>query len=97
MAHMRGTRRAHSKRAGAETKRKTSAPKSVSRKGAKIAALRSSGVLTVNEPHRATSQTASQIVSTFHVDKHTVQRVDSILDKLRKAGQIATPAKKKLG
>jgi hypothetical protein len=54
-------------------------------------------VLTVKEPHRATSQTASQIVSTFHVDKHTVQRVDSILDKLRKAGQIATPAKKKPG
>jgi hypothetical protein len=97
MARMGGTRRVGAKRIGADAKRKRTAPKSGTRKGAKVASLRSSGILTVKEPHRATSQTASQIVSTVHADKFTVQRVDSILEKLRRAGHIATPAKKKHG
>jgi hypothetical protein len=54
-------------------------------------------VLTASRPHRATSQTASQIMSALQVDRQTVRRVDAVLKSLRGRETGATRSKKKAG
>ena len=51
--------------------------------------------LTPLHPHRATSQTASQIMSALQVDQQTVRRVDAVLKSLRGCGTVVTRSNKK--
>ena len=99
--------RARAKSATASVSRKSTASTAVAgkrdsgtRKGVSVARKGSSavsGVPTAAQPHRATSQSASQILSSFRVDQRTMQRVDSVLNALRGRGTLATQTKKKAG